>query len=105
MDITVDLLIEVDKLIQLLESPIFICNYIQIKIYCLSIFMLHVNVSLDLRMELLKEPVNQYLIQALYGLLMIMPQSDAFHILRHRLKCVPHLRLGSEKCVLCIYIF
>lgn len=27
MDVTVDLLIEVDKLIQLLESPIFICKY------------------------------------------------------------------------------
>lgn len=26
MDVTVDLLIEVDKLIQLLESPIFICK-------------------------------------------------------------------------------
>lgn len=74
MDVTIDLLIEVDKLIQLLESPIFIY----------------------LRMELLEEPVNQYLIKALYGLLMIMPQSDAFHLLRHRLKCVPHSRMGSE---------
>lgn len=27
MDVTVDLLVEVDKLIQLLESPIFICKY------------------------------------------------------------------------------
>ncbi|VVC39548.1 Armadillo-type fold,Vacuolar protein 14 C-terminal Fig4-binding domain,HEAT, type 2,Armadillo-like [Cinara cedri] len=75
MDVTIDLLIEIDKLIQLLESPIFIY----------------------LRMELLDEPVNHYLIQALYGLLMIMPQSDAFHLLRHRLKCVPHLRIGLEK--------
>lgn len=31
MDITVDLLIEVDKLIQILESPIFIRKYIKIK--------------------------------------------------------------------------
>lgn len=54
----------------------------------------------DLRMELLEEPVNQYLIQALYGLLMIMPQSDAFQLLRHRLKCVPNFRFGSEKYVL-----
>lgn len=54
---------------------------------------------LDLRMELLEEPVNQYLIQALYGLLMIMPQSDAFHLLRHRLKCVPRLSVGLEKYV------
>jgi len=28
MDVTIDLLIEVDKLIQLLESPIFICMYL-----------------------------------------------------------------------------
>lgn len=54
-------------------------------------------------MELLEEPVNQYLIKALYGLLMIMPQSDAFHLLRHRLKCVPHSRIGSEMYVLHIY--
>lgn len=54
-------------------------------------------------MELLEEPVNQYLIKALYGLLMIMPQSDAFHLLRHRLKCVPHSRKGSEMYVLHIY--
>lgn len=58
----------------------------------------------DLRMELLDEPVNQYLIQALYGLLMIMPQSDAFHLLRHRLKCVPHLKKELEKCVLYYFI-
>lgn len=53
-------------------------------------------------MELLEEPVNQYLIKALYGLLMIMPQSDAFHLLRHRLKCIPHSRMGSEMYVLYI---
>lgn len=66
--------------------------------------IIHVNNLMisDLRMELLDEPVNQYLIQALYGLLMIMPQSDAFHLLRHRLKCVPHLQMESEKCVLYI---
>lgn len=28
MDVTIDLLIEVDKLIQLLESPIFICKFV-----------------------------------------------------------------------------
>jgi len=50
-------------------------------------------------MELLEEPVNQYLIKALYGLLMIMPQSDAFHLLRHRLKCVPHSIMGSDMYV------
>lgn len=33
MDVTVELLIEIDKLIQLLESPIFICKYTKLKNY------------------------------------------------------------------------
>lgn len=33
---------------------------------------------------------NQYLVRALYGLLMILPQSDAFITLKQRLDCVPN---------------
>ena len=33
---------------------------------------------------------NQYLVRALYGLLMILPQSDAFLLLKQRLDCVPN---------------
>jgi len=33
---------------------------------------------------------NQYLVRALYGLLMILPQSDAFILLKQRLDCVPN---------------
>lgn len=50
------LLVEVDKLIQLLESPIF--TY--------------------LRLQLLEPQQHAYLVKALYGLLMILPQSRAY---------------------------
>ena len=43
--------------------------------------------SLDLRLQLL-EKENQYLFKALYGLLMILPQSSAFATLRNRLNSV-----------------
>ena len=33
---------------------------------------------------------NQYLVRALYGLLMILPQSDVFFSLKQRLDCVPN---------------
>ena len=33
---------------------------------------------------------NQDLVRALYGLLMILPQSDAFLMLKQRLDCVPN---------------
>jgi len=44
MDVTIDLLIEVDKLIQLLESPIFICMFLYNEKY-LSVLILLVNIS------------------------------------------------------------
>lgn len=74
LEITVDLLTEIDKLIQLLESPIF--TY--------------------LRLELLEVPHNGHLVRALYGLLMLVPQAEAFHTLRHRLDCIPKLQLFDE---------
>ncbi|CAF1082142.1 unnamed protein product [Adineta ricciae] len=69
IEVTVDFLIEIDKLVQLLESPIF--TY--------------------LRLALLDVENNQTLIRALCGLLMLLPgKTDAFHILRRRLECVPN---------------
>jgi len=44
MDVTIDLLIEVDKLIQLLESPIFICMFLLYNENDLSILILHINI-------------------------------------------------------------
>ncbi|KAK7205325.1 vacuolar protein 14 C-terminal Fig4p binding-domain-containing protein [Myxozyma melibiosi] len=66
LEITVTLLIQVDKLIQLLESPVF--TY--------------------LRLQLLEPEKYPYLYRCLYGLLMLLPQSSAFATLRNRLNSV-----------------
>ncbi|OCT84671.1 hypothetical protein XELAEV_18022826mg [Xenopus laevis] len=71
LEVTVDFLTEVDKLVQLIECPIF--TY--------------------LRLQLLDVENNPYLIRALYGLLMLLPQSSAFQLLSHRLQCVPNPQL------------
>lgn len=42
-----------------------------------------------MRLELLSGAQSRALRGALYGLLMLLPQSDAFHTLRNRLQCVP----------------
>lgn len=47
----------------------------------------------DLRLQLLDVKSNPYLIKALYGLLMLLPQSSAFQLLSHRLQCVPNPEL------------
>ncbi|KAM6973512.1 protein VAC14 homolog [Aplochiton taeniatus] len=81
LEVTVDFLMEVDKLVQLIESPIF--TY--------------------LRLQLLDVENNPYLIKALYGLLMLLPQSQAFQLLSHRLRCVPNPELmrtvHESKCM------
>ncbi|XP_059848504.1 protein VAC14 homolog isoform X1 [Hypanus sabinus] len=71
LEVTIDFLTEVDKLVQLIESPIF--TY--------------------LRLQLLDVENNPYLIKALYGLLMLLPQSKAFQLLSQRLQCVPNPEL------------
>nr|XP_051703228.1 protein VAC14 homolog isoform X2 [Oryctolagus cuniculus] len=71
LEVTVDFLTEVDKLVQLIECPIF--TY--------------------LRLQLLDVRNHPYLIKALYGLLMLLPQSSAFQLLSHRLQCVPNPEL------------
>ncbi|KAF5274813.1 hypothetical protein FQR65_LT00396 [Abscondita terminalis] len=71
LEVTVEFLTEIDKLVQLIESPIFAY----------------------LRLELLEVPCDQDLVRALYGLLMLLPQTEAFHTLRSRLACIPSLHL------------
>ena len=80
-DINVDTLTQIDWIVQLIESPIFS----------------------SLRMRLLDVNNNQYLIQSLYGLLMILPQSEAYRKLSHRLDQVckfmsaqPHFKTISS---------
>eukprot|EP01094_Clydonella_sp_ATCC50884_P026543 TRINITY_DN7317_c0_g1_i1.p1 TRINITY_DN7317_c0_g1~~TRINITY_DN7317_c0_g1_i1.p1 ORF type:complete len:692 (-),score=190.76 TRINITY_DN7317_c0_g1_i1:141-2159(-) len=69
LQISVQFLVEIDKLVQLLESPIFI----------------------GLRMHLLEPEKYPFLFKALYGLLMLLPQGTAFETLRSRLNCVSTL--------------
>lgn len=63
---TVNMLIQIDKLVQLLESPVF--TY--------------------LRLQLLEPDKYPHLYKCLYGLLMLLPQSSAFAALKNRLNSV-----------------
>ncbi|OXA63462.1 Protein VAC14 [Folsomia candida] len=74
IEVTVEFLVEIDKLVQLIESPIF--TY--------------------LRLDLLDGHHNTELVQALYGLLMLLPQSEGFHVLQRRLNCVPSFHLPRK---------
>jgi vacuole morphology and inheritance protein 14 len=69
IEITVNFLLQVDKLVQLLESPVF--TY--------------------LRLQLLEPERYYYLYKCLYGVLMLLPQSSAFATLRNRLNSVSAL--------------
>lgn len=62
-DINVEILAQIDWVVQLIESPVFS----------------------SLRMRLLDSNNNQYLLQSLFGLLMILPQSEAYKRLANRL--------------------
>ena len=78
-EISVSFLMQVDKLVQLLESPIFI----------------HV------RLEMLEQgtPRHFALMKTLYGILMLLPQSAAFKTLQNRLQAVssmPHYPGGND---------
>ena len=96
LEVTVEFLTEIDKLVQLLESPIFTCKYRFFFIFICTVF---VNVAghvltlffLDLRLHLLDSTYNHFLRQSLYSMLMLLPQSNAFRTLKHRLDCVPNV--------------
>ncbi|GHJ88688.1 hypothetical protein NliqN6_5090 [Naganishia liquefaciens] len=66
LEMTVALLVQIDKLVMLIESPIFT----------------------SLRLQLLEPEKYPYLFKCLYGLLMMLPQSSAFVSLRNRLNAV-----------------
>ena len=71
LDITVDLLVQVDQLVQLLETPVFT----------------------HLRLQLLEPGQHPALLKTLYGLLLLLPQSSAWATLSARLQCVPTLHM------------
>ncbi|RXG41223.1 hypothetical protein VDGE_09430 [Verticillium dahliae] len=66
LEMTVNILIQIDKMVQLIESPVF--TY--------------------LRLQLLEPEKFPYLYKCLYGLLMLLPQSSAFAALKNRLNSV-----------------
>jgi vacuole morphology and inheritance protein 14 len=66
LEITVSMLVQTDKLVQLLESPVFT----------------------SLRLQLLEPDKYPHLYKCLYGILMVLPQSSAFATLRNRLACL-----------------
>ncbi|EGX96563.1 Armadillo-type fold domain containing protein [Cordyceps militaris CM01] len=66
LDMTVNILIQVDKLVQLIESPVF--TY--------------------LRLQLLEPEKYPFLYKCMYGILMLLPQSSAFAALKNRLNSV-----------------
>ena len=71
VDVTVGFLMQVDKLVQLLESPIFT----------------------HLRLQLLEQdPRHKPLLKSLYGLLMLLPQSQAYRTLSDRLATVSSMQ-------------
>ncbi|KAH9883355.1 vacuole morphology and inheritance protein [Xylariomycetidae sp. FL2044] len=80
LEMTVNILIQIDKLVQLIESPVF--TY--------------------LRLQLLEPEKYPYLYKCLYGLLMLLPQSSAFAALKNRLNSVSsigYLHIGSRPYV------
>ncbi|KAL7550836.1 hypothetical protein ACHAWF_017820 [Thalassiosira exigua] len=72
LEVTVGFLMQLDKLVQLLESPVFV----------------------HLRLQLLDVESQHHapLLKSCYGLLMLLPQSDAFRSLNDRLATVCNLR-------------
>ncbi|VDM32362.1 unnamed protein product [Hydatigera taeniaeformis] len=68
LNMSVDILMELDRLIQLLESPVFA----------------------KLRLHLVDKRYSAPLQETLYCLLMCLPQTEAFDTLRRRLQCLPN---------------
>jgi len=84
LEMTVNMLIQIDKLVQLLESPVFTCKTREY-----TPEMIHTNImGLDLRLQLLEPEKHPHLYKCLYGLLMLLPQSSAFAALKNRLNSV-----------------
>ena len=71
LDINVSILMEIDRLVSLLESPIYS----------------------GLRLKLLEPAQNPALCKAYYGILAILPQSNAFNVLKARIQSMPSMEL------------
>lgn len=82
---TVNVLIQVDKLVQLIESPVFTCKYIRFSAWFVDLLT---KKKTDLRLQLLEPEKHPYLYKCMYGILMLLPQSSAFAALKNRLNSV-----------------
>ncbi|EGE08401.1 vacuole-associated enzyme activator complex component Vac14 [Trichophyton equinum CBS 127.97] len=89
LEMTVNMLIQIDKLVQLLESPVFTCKCIPEAPEVETV----TNSVEDLRLQLLEPDKYPYLYKCLYGLLMLLPQSSAFAALKNRLNSVSNIGL------------
>ena len=72
-EISISMLLQADKLVQLFESPVFV----HVRLQLLNTF----------------SPSIVYLLQSLYGLLMILPQSSAYRLLQNRLSGITPLHV------------
>ena len=81
LELTVSLLVQIDKLVMLIESPVFTSASGIVTFGDDGLIA-------DLRLQLLEPDKYPYLPKCLYGLLMILPQSSAFVSLRARLSVV-----------------
>ena len=77
-----NMLIQIDKLVQLLESPVFTCEMLT------ELHSQTAKYITDLRLQLLEPEKYPHLYKCLYGLLMLLPQSSAFAALKNRLNSV-----------------
>ena len=77
-ELTLAMLLQADKLVQMLESPVFV----------------HV------RLQLLNagSPSLVPLLQSLYGLLMILPQSNSYRLLQNRLSGIMPMHIILQNC-------
>lgn len=82
---TIQMLIQIDKLVQLLESPVFTCQSHHPRE---PHGLVTESTSADLRLQLLEPEKYPHLYKCLYGLLMLLPQSSAFAALKNRLNSV-----------------
>ncbi|PON21889.1 DNA repair and recombination protein RAD54 and RAD54-like protein [Trichoderma gamsii] len=91
LDMTVNMLIQVDKLVQLIESPVFTCKS-----------LLQPNFIMRyLRLQLLEPEKYPFLYKCMYGILMLLPQSSAFAALKNRLNSVSsigYLQIAPRRC-------
>ena len=78
VSITVGFLVQVDKLVQLLESPVFL----QLRLHLLDVH------------DTAQHP---FLLKTMYGLLMLLPQSAAYATLNGRLATISTLQMHMHK--------